>query len=158
MWIDNLLTKYPNTTNNAGETLVLPILIDSQSVIDDITQPQTNLTLTFHLLTPDYDIIQAIQQLITAFPVPLDIFHVKAHQDHEKHFDELTLYAQLNVLVNQYAEQLHQCNTSSIELFPAWIPGTAATLYHGLTQIMTDIPNYIHNTAHEPPVCAYLIE
>ena len=60
--------------------------------------------------------------------------------------------------MDQYAEQLHQCNTSSIGLFPTWIPGTAAALYHGLTQIMPNIPNYIHNTTHGPPMCTYLIE
>ena len=158
MWIAVLLTKYPDTTDNASKTPALPILIDNQSVIDDITQPLTKLTLTFQLLMPDYDIIQAIQQLITEIPVPLDIFHVKAHQDHEKHFGELTPCAQINVLVDQYAERLHQCNTAFIGVFPTWIPGTAAALYHGLTQIMTNIPNDIHNATHEPPMCTYLIK
>ena len=60
--------------------------------------------------------------------------------------------------MDQYAEQLHQCNTSSIGFFPTWIPGTTAALYHGPTQITTDIPNYICNATHKPPMCAYLIK
>ena len=60
-WIAMLLTKYPDTTDNAGKTPALPILIDYQSVIDDITQPLNERIPIFQLLMPDYDItIQAI--------------------------------------------------------------------------------------------------
>ena len=45
--------------------------------------------------------------MITNLPIKVDIFHVKAHQDHDKLFDELSPYAQINILADHYAEQLH---------------------------------------------------
>ena len=113
-WIDKLLKKYPDTTDSAHDMPVLPIPIDNKSVINDIHWPITELTLNFQLLTPDYNIIQALHHCIPTLPIPLNIFHVKAHQDEDKPLDKLTPYAQLSVLVDQYAEHQHQWNTSSI--------------------------------------------
>ena len=45
-----------------------------------------------------------------------------------------------------------------IGTFPTWLPGTAVALYHEDTQITTDIPNYIWNASHIPPMHKYLIE
>ena len=59
-WIATLLQWYPNNTSTAGNTPTLPIPIDNKSVIDDIHCPITDLIPTFQLLTPDFDIIQAI--------------------------------------------------------------------------------------------------
>ena len=94
-------------------------------------------------MTLDYDIIQVIRSTIANFPIPLDIFHVKAHKDHDTDYDALTPYAQLNVLAGQHAECLHMMNPAQIGTFPTWLPGSATALYHGDTQITTDIPNYI---------------
>ena len=99
-WIEMLLQWYPNKTDTAGDTPALPIPINNKSVIDDIHHLITEFTPTFQLLTPDFDIIQAIQTLINNLPIKVDIFHVKAHQDHDKPFNELTPYAQMNVLAD----------------------------------------------------------
>ena len=146
-----LLKCYPDTTCNAGATPALPIPIDNKSIIDDINHPINELTL-------DYDIIQVICMLIPTLPIPVDIFYVKAHQDQEKHFNDLTPYAQLNILEDHYVDQLHQCNTSSIRLFPTWIPGTNVALFHSSSQITSDILNYIWQAAHKLPMHEYLIE
>ena len=45
--------------------------------------------------------------LIPTLPIKVDIFHVKAHQDHDKPFDELSPFAQMNILADHYVEQLH---------------------------------------------------
>ena len=91
-------------------------------------------------------------------PITVNIFHVKAHQDQDKPFNELTLYAQMNVLANCYAEQLHLQPETTIRIFPSWIPGTKATLFHGPSPITSDIPTYIRRVAHEPQMREYLIE
>jgi hypothetical protein len=80
-WIELVLKKYPDTTNCAGDSPPLPIPIDNQSVIDDIQRPIHDNTPTFHTMSPDYDIIQAIRTLIPTLPIKLDIFHIKGHQD-----------------------------------------------------------------------------
>ena len=157
-WIANILTQHPDHTSNAGTISALPIPVDNQSVIDDLHHPITNLSLTFMMLTPDFNTIQALQKLINNLPIPVDIFHVKAHQDHDKPFDELDPFTQMNILTDQYANQLHQCPPSTIGLFPTWIPGTTIALFHGSSQVTSHIPKYIHRAAHKPPVCTYLID
>ena len=115
MWIDTLLAKHPDNTSNAGMTPALLIPVDNKSVIDNILHPVTDLSPTFMMLTPDFDIIQAIRRLLKKLPIPVDIFHIKAHQDHEKPYDELNPFAQINILVDTYANQLHQCSPSSLD-------------------------------------------
>ena len=110
------------------------------------------------MLTPDFDIIQAIRKLIPALPIPVGIFHVKAHQDQDQSFDDLSPYAQLNIMADHYAEHLHHCPSSTIGLFPTWIPGTIVGLFHNTNQITSNIPEYIRTAAHEPPMREYLIE
>lgn len=157
-WINELLTQHPDHTSNAGTTPALPIPVDNQSVIDDIIRPVTNLSPTFMMLTPDFDIIQAIRRMIKKLPIPVDIFHVQAHQDRDKPYDELDPFAQINILADKYANQLHQCSPSSIGLFPSWVPGTTVALFHGSSQVTSHIPKYLRQAAHEPPMRAYLIE
>ena len=110
------------------------------------------------MLTPDFDIIQAICKLILNLPITVDIFHVKAHQDQDQPFDELSPYAQINIMADHYAEQLHHCPPSTIGIFPTWIPGTTVGLFHGNSHITSNIPEYICTAAHEPPMREYLIE
>jgi hypothetical protein len=156
-WISTLLRRYPDNTTDAGDTPALPIPIDNKSVIDDIHRPINELTPTFQLLTPDFDIIQAIRQLINDLPITVDIFHVKSHQDRDKPFDDLTPYAQMNVLADRYAEYLHLQPETTIGIFPSWLPGTKAALFHGPSPITSDIPTYIRRAAHEPHMREYLI-
>ena len=99
-WIDLTLKKYPNTTNSASKSPPLLIPINNQSTIDNIQQPTDDTTPTFNMMTPDYDIIQAICMIILTLPIKLDIFHIKGHQDHTKAFEDLSPYAQLNVLAD----------------------------------------------------------
>ena len=91
-------------------------------------------------------------------PIKVDIFHVKVHQDCDKPFDELSPFAQINILADHHVEQLHQQPTSSIGIFPMWLLGTTAALFHGSSLITSDIPEYIWQAAHEPPMHEYLIE
>ena len=132
--------------------------VDNKSVINDIHHPITDLTPTFQMLTPDFDIIQAIRTLISTLPIKVDIFHVKAHQDHEKPFNELTPFAQMNVLADCHAEHLHSQPATNIRIFPTWIPGTKAALFYGPSPITSDLLTYIGRAAHEPQMRMYLIE
>ena len=110
------------------------------------------------MLTPDFDIIQAIQTLINDLPITVNIFHVKLHQDCDKPFDELTLYAQMNVLADCYAEQLHSQPKTTIESshheYPE--PRLPYSMAH-LSPITSDLPTYIRRAAHDPQMREYLI-
>ena len=124
-----------------------------------MTQCNINeLTPNFQLLLPDFDIIQAIHELIPKLPIKVDIVHVRAHQDWDKPYDKLTPFAQLNILANHYAEQLHNQTPSSIGLFPTCLPRNTAALFHGVSPITSDIPNYIRQGTHKPPKHEYLFE
>jgi hypothetical protein len=43
-------------------------------------------------------------------------------------------------------------------MFPQWIPGTTAALFHGNFQVTTNVPDYIRTAKHTPNMKAYLIE
>ena len=98
-------------------------------MIDDIQWPTDDTTPTFHMMSPDYDIIQAIRMIIPTLPIKLDIFHIKGHQDRTKAFEDLSPYAQLNVLADRHTEQIHHTPANQIGMFPQWIPGTAVALF-----------------------------
>jgi hypothetical protein len=74
--------------------------------------------LTFDLLIPDYDILQAIPNIIRALPIQIKVFHVKGHQDHTKQWDELDPYAQINVLLaDEQAETVYSKATGQAGIF-----------------------------------------
>jgi hypothetical protein len=127
-------------------------------VLDDLQNPQTSQTSTFHLLHPDYDILQAIRSLLKTLPVKADIFHVKSHQDRDKPYDELTPFAQINVLADHHAETIHSMPTHLTGLFPTWVHGTKAALFHGTQQVTKDIPTYVRTASHAPAMREYLIK
>ena len=70
----------------------------------------------------------------------------------------LSPYAQLNVLADHHAEQLHHTSATHIGMFPQWIPGTEAALFHSNLQITSHISNYIQTAKHAPTMKTYLIE
>jgi hypothetical protein len=136
---------------------ILPIPVDNKAVIKNLLQPITDQTLTFHLLSSDYDILQAIRSTIDALPVT-NIFHVKSHQDLIKPFEELTPNAQINILADCQANAIYTKCPHHTGLFPTWIPGTHAALFHGPHhQVATRIPNYVRTATHAPHLKDYLI-
>jgi hypothetical protein len=106
-WIADLLQCYPNQNPDAVNPPSILIPVDNESIIKDILCPINAQTPTFHLLSPDYDIIQAIHTLIKQLPIKVDIFHIKSHQDKHKPYDELTFDAQINVLADLHATAIH---------------------------------------------------
>jgi hypothetical protein len=106
-WIQDLLQQYPNMNLDTDPNPTLPIPVDNDAVIKDLLQTINEQTPTFHLLSPDYDILQAIRTTIAALPITTNIFHVKSHQDQQKPFAELTPDAQINVLADHQAEAIY---------------------------------------------------
>jgi hypothetical protein len=119
-WIRDLLHQYPDTNPASGPSPSLPVPIDNDSVIKDVQRQVNDQTPTFHLLSPDYDIIQAIRTIIADMPIEIDLFHVKSHQDRHKPYDELTPYAQINVQADHNADNIHHQTPSHTGLFPTW--------------------------------------
>jgi hypothetical protein len=129
-WIDGLLKQYPDVTDDASPTPTLPIPVDNEAIIKDLIRPVNMRTSTFQFLSPDYDILQAIRTLIADLPIKPDIFHVKSHQDKQTPFDELTADAQINILADHQAESIYHIPPHRTGLFPTWIQGTRAALFH----------------------------
>jgi hypothetical protein len=73
---------------------------------------------TFNLLSPDYNILQAIQRLLQQVPISTDIFHVKAHQDQTKSWAELNGAAKINVLADEQAAKIYGKAKDHTGLFP----------------------------------------
>jgi hypothetical protein len=120
-WVQLLLAQHPNQTDSDPLPLLIPI--DNDSVIKDVHQRINNQSPTFARLSPEYDIMQAIHTIILALPFPIDIFHVKGHQDNNKHWSELDPSAQINVLADRQANAIYQKLPDRTGLFPTWVPG-----------------------------------
>jgi hypothetical protein len=138
-WMQLLLAQYPNPTNSNPSPLLIPI--DNDSLVKDVHRRIDGHSPTFPQLRPDYNIMQAIRTTIVELPIPVDIFHVRAHQDRDKHWSELDPCAQINVLADRQANAIHQKHPDQTGLFPTWVLGTRAALFHGDRQVTHDIPS-----------------
>ena len=159
-WIHELLTRFPRTDYPhipATSSPVIPIPVDNDAVVKDVNRTITDQTPTFHLLSPDYDILQAIRTTLEDLPLPTEIFHVKSHQDKNKKWDELNNFAQINVLADRQANEIYSIRPRLTGLFPTWVPGTRAALFHGNSQVTKSIPEYIREAKHTPDMKRYLI-
>ena len=136
----------------------LPIPLDNKAVLDDLAYQPDDTTSPFRYLNPDYDIIQAIQQLIPTLPIKVKLYHVKSHQDESTPFPELNPHAQINVLADAHATAIHNMPPNTTGLFPSWIPNTRAALYHQNQQVTSNIPAYLRTATHAPDMRAYLLE
>jgi hypothetical protein len=56
---------------------------------------------TYDLLSPDFDILQAIRTKLNELPIQLDIACIKRHQGRTKSWHELDLQAKINVLADR---------------------------------------------------------
>jgi hypothetical protein len=72
---------------------------------------------------------------LNELPIPTDIAHVKGHQDRHKLWHKLDLCEKLNVLAgDRQANVIYKKPLWLTGLFPTWIPGTRAALFHGEQQ------------------------
>jgi hypothetical protein len=131
--------------------------VDNKAVISDVHRTVDELTSTLHFLHADHDILQAIRSVITTLPIPVDIFHVKSHQDLLKPFEDLPPPAQINVLADHHADAIYQLSPNHTGLFPTWVPGTRAALFHNQHQVTKDYPQYLRTAAHAPDMQSYLV-
>jgi hypothetical protein len=106
---------------------------------------------------PDFDILQAIRTKLNELPIQMDIAHVKGHQDRHKLWQELDIHEKINVLADRQANAIYKKPLQLTELFPTWIPGTRAALFHGEQQVEKGIPVYIWDAAPTPALKEYLI-
>ena len=157
-WIKFILTLYPNQHPTTTPPPPLPIPLDSKAVLDDLTYTPDDTTSPFHYLQPNFDIIQAIQQLIPTLPIKVKLYHVKSHQDDNTPFPELSPHAQINVLADAHATAIHQMQPHTTGLFPSWLSNTKAALYHHGQQVTSNIPAYVRTAAHAPKMKEYLID
>jgi hypothetical protein len=156
-WIMDLLEAHPDTNPDNDTPALLTIPVDNDGMVKDVHHTINDQTPTFHLLSPDYDILQAIRTLLKKLPITTNIIHVKSHQDLIKPFEELTFEAQINILAVRQAEAIYSKPIHRTGLFPSWVPGTTAALFHGQHQITKSIPAHIRIAKNAPALKNYLI-
>jgi hypothetical protein len=154
-WIQKLLRKFPNHTDTDPPPLQIPV--DNEGVVQDVHRTINEQTPTYDLLSPDYDILQAIRTILIDLPIRTDIAHVRGHQDRNKPWHELDNREQINVLADKQANAIYRTPQRQTGLFPSWIPGTRAALFHGEQQVTKGIHSYIRDAAHTPAMKEYLI-
>jgi hypothetical protein len=69
-WIKALLDRFPNPSNTQPPTL--PIPIDNKAIMTDVNRFLSAQTPTFDLLSPDYDILQAIHKIRCTLPIDIE--------------------------------------------------------------------------------------
>jgi hypothetical protein len=143
----NFYTKqFPNHTSSNPPPLVIPV--DDDGIVKDVHRTINDHPPTYDLLIPHYDILQAIRAILHDLRIHTDIAHVKVAPScgmnltlvHQKSMCSLT-----NKLI------------PSTGLFPSWIPGTRAALFHGEQQVTKGIPVYIRDAAHTLAMKEHLI-
>jgi hypothetical protein len=149
-WIKALLVQFPNTPS-------LPILIDNKAVVTDVNQTTNPQTPTFDLLSPDYDILQAIRETVGALPIQIKVFHINGHQDRTKRWEELNAYAQINVLADEQADKIYRKDPGQTSIFPTWVTGTRAALFQDDRQVTKGVDKYIWDAKHTPALRQYHI-
>ena len=102
--------------------------------------------------------MQAVCKTLAVLPIPTDIYHMKGHQDQHKAWEELNESAQINVLANWQANAIHVKSPTTTGIFPNWVSGTHAALFHGNRQVTSSNPAYIHEAKHAPEMKQYLIQ
>jgi hypothetical protein len=60
-------------------------------------------------------------------------------------------------LADEQAAKIYGKANNHNDLFPTWIPGTQAALFHNDKQITKSIPAYIRDAKHTPEMWKYLI-
>jgi hypothetical protein len=154
-WIQNLLRKFPNHTDTNPPPLQIPV--DNEGVVQDVHRTINEQTPTYDLLSPDYDILQVIRTILIDLPIRTDIAHVCGHQDRHKLLHKLDNREQINVLADKQANAIYRKPQHQTGLFPSWIPGTRAALFHSEQQVTKGIHSYIRDAAHMPAMKEYLI-
>jgi hypothetical protein len=119
-WIQELLRQFPNHTGSNPLPVPIPP-VDNEGVVKDVHRIINAQTPTYDLLSPDFDIRQAIRTKLNELPNPTDIAHVKGHQDRTKSWDELDRRAKINVLADRQADTIYKKPTRRTGLFPSWI-------------------------------------
>ena len=70
-WIQKLLRQFPNHTGTAPPPLQIPV--DNEGVVHDVHRTINEQTPTYDLLSPDYDILQAIRTILVDLPIRTEI-------------------------------------------------------------------------------------
>jgi hypothetical protein len=115
---------------------------------------------TYDLLSPDFDILQAIASALnsTNFLFGQTLHTLRDTKTEPSCGANLTFEQKPMYLLNdKQADDIYQKSLQRIGLFPTWIPGTLAALFHGERQVTKGIPVYIRDAAHMPAMKEYLI-
>jgi hypothetical protein len=100
-------------------------------------------------LSPEYDIINEIQDIIRRLPIKLVWEHVKRHQDEKKKWYELTRMETLNVRADYHATQGIANNTNPARIIHT-IPSSKVSLRIQETTITSHYATHLRKAATRP--------
>jgi hypothetical protein len=63
----------------------------------------------------------------------------------------------MSLAADRQADTIYKKPSRKTGLFPSWVPGTRAALFHGEHQVTKGIHMYIRDAAHTPAMTEYLI-
>jgi hypothetical protein len=82
-------TLFDGSTSEPPPTTSINIVLDNQSVVDDLDWYFDGNTSVYNFLKPDYDILQAINRHLDLMLIRCNIQWVKGHQIDHKEWDQL---------------------------------------------------------------------
>eukprot|EP00957_Ditylum_brightwellii_P036759 2783940-Ditylum_brightwellii.AAC.1 len=92
-------------------TLTFRMYLDNKGVITRIKNQQTySNDYSFNTLTPDWNVISQISNILDTGNFLRIIQHIKGHQDKHKKYDDLSLPAKFNVDADLLADEYQALN------------------------------------------------
>jgi hypothetical protein len=119
------------------------VMHQSFSVVQDTDRHYDDQTAVYDFLHADYDILQGIKATRARLPIKTSVGWVKGHQDDHKEWHELSISAKANCLADAVCTETHQQPLHRVGLFPTWVPGQRAALFHNGRLVTKKIDDYI---------------
>jgi hypothetical protein len=156
-FLESFLSRYPNPMQDPPD-FPLQITLDNKSVIQDTDRHYDDGTGVYDFLHADYDILQGIKATRARLPLKTSVAWVKGHQDDHKPWSELSIAAKANCHADDVCTKTHSKSLHRVGLFPTWVPGLRAALFHHGRLVTKKIDNYVMTASTAPRHQQYLTE
>jgi len=152
------LEKYLSATNFNNNECQQEIdgYCDNNSLIQLVQERQNNKIPQPSLaISNDYDLVNEIYKTIQHIPLPIQLHHVKGHQDQNTPIEELPYPARLNIECNTRAHKVLKKLPINISPHPS-LPASYPHLQIRNQTIVRQIPEYLQEAATLPTYYLYL--
>jgi len=145
-------TNYTNDNNNR----TINGYCDNLGLIQQVTAMQNqSIPQPSQAISNDYDLVNEIYQTIRKIPIPIQLYHVKGHQDQDTPIQELPYPAQLNIECDKRARIALDTLPINISPHPL-LPSAYPHLQIRNQTIVRQITEYLREAANLPAYYLYL--